>query len=450
MPTRNRDEVIRVELTAGHVWTVVAAGLVFFMTPGLALFYGGMTRAKGVLNMMMMSFAALGVVGVVWVLWGGSMLAGDPVLGGLTADPFAHFGLHGLMGTEDLLSSDFSVTFAIITVALISGAIADRTRFGTWVVFTLVWVTLVYFPLAYMVWGDGLFSEDGALGRIFGEPIDFAGGLAVHINAGIAALVLILLIGARRGFGRDSGQRPHNLPLVMLGSAILWFGWFGFNAGAATTVEQAALIWTNTLVAPAAAMLAWLLTERIRDGHATSLGAASGVVAGLVAITPACANVTPIGAILLSVVAGACSAIAVGLKYRIHLDDSLDVCGVHLVSGIVGTVALGFLAIPSEGRAGLFYGGGWGLLGTQLAATLFVTLYTGVLTLVIGLVLKATMGLRITRRDEVIGVDLTQHAESAYSLKDEATGYFAGQAPARPLPGTAEAPVPAASKGDNK
>ncbi|MXN62248.1 ammonium transporter [Bacillus sp. BGMRC0062] len=442
MLARDRDEVIRVELTAGHVWMVVAAGLVFFMTPGLALFYGGMTRAKGVLNMMMMSFAALGVVGVVWVLWGASMLSGDPVLGGLTANPFAHVGLQGLLGTEDLLASDFSVTFAIITVALISGAIADRTRFGTWVVFTLVWVTLVYFPLAYMVWGDGLFSEEGALGRIFGEPIDFAGGLAVHINAGIAALVLILLIGARRGFGRDSGQRPHNLPLVMLGSAILWFGWFGFNAGAATTVEQAALVWTNTLVAPAAAMLAWLLTERVRDGHATSLGAASGVVAGLVAITPACANVTPLGAIGLSAVAGVLSALAVGFKYRIGLDDSLDVCGVHLVSGIVGTVALGFLAIPSDGRAGLFHGGGWGLMGSQLAATVFVALYTGALTLLIGLVLKATMGLRITRRDEIIGVDLTQHAESAYSPKDEATGSFAGHGTHRPLPGTAEAPVP--------
>ncbi|MCC5671823.1 ammonium transporter [Kocuria rhizophila] len=449
MPARDRDEVIRMELTAGHVWMVVAAGLVFFMTPGLALFYGGMTRAKGVLNMMMMSFAALGVVSIVWVLWGASMLSGDPVLGGLTANPFTHAGLAGLIGSEDLLGSNFSVTFAIITVALISGAIADRTRFGTWVVFTLVWVTLVYFPLAYMVWGDGLFSETGALGRIFGEPIDFAGGLAVHINAGIAALVLILLIGARRGFGRDSGQRPHNLPLVMLGSAILWFGWFGFNAGAAATAEQAALIWANTLVAPAAAMLAWLLTERIRDGHATSLGAASGVVAGLVAITPACANVTPMGAIALSAVAGVCSALAVGLKYRIGLDDSLDVCGVHLVSGIVGTVALGFLAIPSEGRPGLFYGGGWGLMGTQLAATAFVALYTGLLTLVIALALKATMGLRITRRDEVIGVDLTQHAESAYSLKDEATGYFAGQAPHRALPGTAEAPVPT-TKGSNQ
>ena len=435
------------ELTAGHVWMVVAAGLVFFMTPGLALFYGGMTRAKGVLNMMMMSFAALGVVGVVWVLWGASMLSGDPVLGGLTANPFAHAGLQGLLGTEDLLASDFSVTFAIITVALISGAIADRTRSGTWVVFTLVWVTLVYFPLAYMVWGDGLFSEEGALGRIVGEPIDFAGGLAVHINAGVAALVLILLIGARRGFGRDSGQRPHNLPLVMLGSAILWFGWFGFNAGAATTVEQAALVWTNTLVAPAAAMLSWLLTARVRDGHATSLGAASGVVAGLVAITPACANVTPLGAIGLSAVAGVLSALAVGFKYRIGLDDSLDVCGVHLVSGIVGTVALGFLAVPSEGRAGLLHGGDWGLMGSQLAATVFVALYTGVLTLLIGLVLQATMGLRITRRDEIIGVDLTQHAESAYSLKDEATGSFAGHGTHRPLPGTAEAPVPA--KGSN-
>ena len=286
-----------------------------------------------------------------------------------------------------------------------------------------------------------LWSEGGALAEMVGEPIDFAGGLVVHINAGVAALVLILLIGARKGFGKDSGQRPHNLPLVMLGAAILWFGWFGFNVGAAATAEQAALIWTNTLVAPAAAMLTWLLTEKIRDGHATSLGAASGVVAGLVAITPACANVSPLGAIALAAVAGVLSALAVGMKYRIGLDDSLDVIGVHFVSGIVGTVALGFLAISSEGQAGLFYGGGWALMGAQVGSTVFVVLYTGVLTLIIGLLIKVTLGLRISAQDEVDGIDVTQHAESAYSLRDEATGYFAGTAPSRALPGTAEAPV---------
>jgi len=430
-----------VELTAGHVWTLVAAGLVFFMTPGLALFYGGMTRAKGVLNMMMMSFISIAIVAVVWVLWGASMSSGDAILGGLVADPTASFGLGGLIGSEDLLGSAFGITFAIITVALISGAVADRTKFGSWVVFTLVWITAVYFPLSFMVWGGGLWSEGGALAEMVGEPIDFAGGLVVHINAGVAALVLILLIGARKGFGKDSGQRPHNLPLVMLGAAILWFGWFGFNVGAAATAEQAALIWTNTLVAPAAAMLTWLLTEKIRDGHATSLGAASGVVAGLVAITPACANVSPLGAIALAAVAGVLSALAVGMKYRIGLDDSLDVIGVHLVSGIVGTVALGFLAISSEGQAGLFYGGGWALMGAQVGSTVFVVLYTGVLTLIIGLLIKVTLGLRISAQDEVDGIDVTQHAESAYSLRDEATGYFAGTAPSRALPGTAEAPV---------
>jgi Amt family ammonium transporter len=413
-----------VEITAGHVWTIVAAALVFFMTPGLALFYGGMTRAKGVLNMMMMSFISIAIVSIVWVLWGYSMSGGDPLLGGLTGSPVPSFALADIMGTEDLLGAAYGGTFAIITVALISGAIADRARFGAWAVFVPVWATLVYAPLAYMVWGGGLLTEDGAVGSAIGEAIDFAGGLVVHINAGVAALILIMIVGARQGFGKDPSQRPHNLPLVMLGAAILWFGWFGFNAGAAGTAEQAGLIWINTLVAPSAAMLGWLLTERIRDKHATSLGAASGAVAGLVAITPACANVSPVWAIVIGFVAGICSALAVGLKYRLRMDDSLDVIGVHLVSGIVGTVALGFVALPSEGTAGLFYGGGFGLLLTQVVAVLVSVLYCAVLTFVIAIAIDKTIGFRITERDEIDGIDITQHAESGYALAGDATGSF--------------------------
>ena len=337
------------ELTAGHVWLMVAAALVLFMTPGLAFFYGGMTRAKAALNMMMMSFISIGMVGVVWVLWGASMSSGEGFLQ-IVGNPFATFGLEGITTPDGLIKVGYAATFAIITVALISGAIADRAKFGAWSVFVPVWVTLVYCPLAYMVWGGGLFGPEGAIGKALGPAIDFAGGTVVHINAGVAALILVLIIGNRKGFGKDPNHRPHNIPFVMLGAAILWFGWFGFNGGAATTAEQGGLIWINTLAAPAAAMLGWLVTERVRDGHPTSLGAASGVVAGLVAITPACANVSPVGALGLGVVAGVASALAVGLKFRWGFDDSLDVVGVHLVSGIIGTVALGFIALPDRRR----------------------------------------------------------------------------------------------------
>jgi len=275
----------------------------------------------------------------------------------------------------------------------------------------------VYCPIAYMVWGGGLFGAEGAIGKALGPAIDFAGGTVVHINAGVAALILVLIIGNRRGFGKDPNHRPHNIPFVMLGAAILWFGWFGFNGGAATTAEQGGLIWINTLAAPAAAMLGWLVTERVRDGHPTSLGAASGVVAGLVAITPACANVSPVGALGLGVVAGVASALAVGLKFRWGFDDSLDVVGVHLVSGIIGTVALGFIALPVEGvGGGLFYGGGLAQLWAQLAAAGVAIAYSAVLTTIIALAIHKTMGFRVSQEQEVVGVDLSLHAETAYEF----------------------------------
>ncbi len=404
------------DLSAGHVWVMVSAALVLLMTPGLAFFYGGMTRAKAALNMMMMSFVSIGLVGVVWVLWGYSMTGGDGIAG-LFASPFAAFGLEGLIGTEDMISAGFGATFAIITVALISGAIADRAKFGAWAVFVPVWVTLVYCPLAFMVWGGGLLGEEGAIGSVVGEAIDFAGGTVVHINAGVAALVLALIIGKRRGFGSDPSHRPHNIPFVMLGAAMLWFGWFGFNGGAAGTAEEAGLIWVNTLAAPAAAMVGWLITERIRDGRPTSLGAASGIVAGLVAITPACASVSPGGALGLGLISGILAALAVGLKYKLGYDDSLDVVGVHLVAGLVGTVAIGFIALPVDGEGGgLFYGGGFAQLGAQIVATVVAIVFSAVMTLIIGLAIHKTMGFRVTEEQEINGVDLSEHAETAYEL----------------------------------
>ena len=404
------------DLSAGHVWVMVSAALVLLMTPGVAFFYGGMTRAKAALNMMMMSFVSIGLVGVVWVLWGFSMTGGDGV-GGLFGNPFTSFGLESLIGTEDLISAGFGATFAIITVALISGAIADRAKFSAWAVFVPVWVTLVYCPLAFMVWGGGLLGEEGAIGSVVGEAIDFAGGTVVHINAGVAALVLALIIGKRKGFGKDPSQRPHNIPFVMLGATLLWFGWFGFNGGAAGTAEEAGLIWVNTMAAPAAAMVGWLLTERIRDGRPTSLGAASGIVAGLVAITPACANVSPLGAVGLGLLAGALSALAVGLKYKLGYDDSLDVVGVHLVAGIVGTLALGFIALPVDGEGGgLFYGGGFAQLGAQLVAMVVAIIFSAVLTLVIGLAIHKAIGFRVSEEQEINGVDLSEHAETAYEF----------------------------------
>jgi Amt family ammonium transporter len=405
------------------------------MTPGLALFYGGMVRSKSVLNMMMMSFGAIGVVGVLWVLYGYSMAFGDDVGGGLVGSPTEFFGLTALMGTDGLEGGfaanelvftvpsmafvAFQAVFAIITVALISGAIADRARFGTWMIFTAIWATVVYFPVAHWVFAfDG--AESAAGGWIANQllTIDFAGGTAVHINAGAAGLALAIVLGRRVGWKRDP-MRPHNLPLVMIGAGLLWFGWFGFNAGSALAANgQAAEVFVNTLVATCAAMLGWLVTEKVRDGHATSLGGASGVVAGLVAITPACSAVSPIGAIVVGAVAGVLCALAVGLKYRFGYDDSLDVVGVHLVGGIVGTVGVGFVgtAVASAGVDGLLYGGGVDQLWRQAVGAGAVLAYSFVLTFVIGYALQKTVGFRVDDDEEASGIDSVAHAETAYDL----------------------------------
>ncbi|MGN8246741.1 ammonium transporter [Cellulomonas soli] len=409
-------------------WMITAASLVLLMTPGLAFFYGGMVRGKSVLNMMMMSFGAMGIVGLIWVLYGYSGTFGTDVAG-LFGNPFDFFGLQGatddqslmvLSGVPFLVAAGYQATFAIITVALISGAIADRFKFSAWMVFAAIWVTIVYIPLAHMVWGGGLLSATGITEGL-STPIDFAGGTVVHINAGIAGLVLAILVGARKGFGKEP-MRPHNLPFVMLGAALLWFGWFGFNAGSEFAADGVAgRAWLNTMVATCVAMLAWLGTEKLRDGHATSLGAASGVVAGLVAITPAAAAVDSYGAIAIGAIAGVLCALAVGLKYKFGYDDSLDVVGVHLVGGLTGTVLIGFFAtdanstfLPDGALKGLFYGGGATQLATQVIVALAAVVFSGVMTLLIGLALKATIGLRASEEAEVGGIDLAVHGETAY------------------------------------
>ncbi|WP_199430324.1 ammonium transporter [Qaidamihabitans albus] len=397
-------------------WLLTSAALVLLMTPGLAFFYGGMVRSKSVLNMLMMCFGAIGLIGVLWVVYGYSMAYGTDI-GGLFGNPFDYLGASGLMtaagdptaGTVDIA---FQGMFAIITVALIAGAVADRMRFGSWLVFGGLWGTLVYFPVAHWVWGDGgWIGEMGAL--------DFAGGTAVHINAGAAALGLVLVLGRRVGWPREP-MKPHNLPYVMLGAGLLWFGWFGFNAGSAYAADGVAgIAFLNTVTATCAAMLGWLLLERIRDGKATSLGAASGVVAGLVAITPACAYVDTWGALAIGAIAGILCALAVGLKYRLGYDDSLDVVGVHLVGGLVGTVLLGFVAttnVGTDGADGLFYGGGAGQLGTQVISAVAVMLYSIVIAALLGLLLKVTTGARVTAEEEVAGIDEAEHAESAYDF----------------------------------
>jgi Amt family ammonium transporter len=421
--------------TGDTAWVLASAALVLFMTPGLALFYGGMVRAKSVLNMMMMSFGALALISVLWVLYGYSMAFGNDVGGGLLGNPLEFFGLSSLLGTsgvdggfqpESLVFTvpsmafvAFQAMFAIITVALISGAIADRARFGPWMVFAGVWATIVYFPVAHWVFAfDGAESETGGWIANNLKAIDFAGGTAVHINAGAAGLALALVLGKRRGFGRDP-MRPHNLPLVMIGAGILWFGWFGFNAGSALAANgQAAEVFVTTLVATGAATLGWLLVEKLRDGHATSLGAASGVVAGLVAITPSCSSVTPLGAILVGLIAGVVCALAVGLKYRLGYDDSLDVVGVHLVGGLWGTLAVGLFAsaATTAGVDGLFYGGGLDQLWRQAVGAGVVLVYSFVVTLGIGFVIARTMRFRVTEEHEVSGIDGVVHAETAYDF----------------------------------
>jgi ammonium transporter, Amt family len=408
-------------------WMLASTALVLLMTPGLAFFYGGMVRVKSVLNMIMMSFACIGIVSLLWVLFGYSLAfkGSNPLIGDLSA-----VGLNGTLKTAsgtmpELVFSAFQLMFAIITPALISGAIADRAKFGGWVLFTALWVTIVYFPVAHWVFyfNDG---KGGWIGDRLGA-FDFAGGTAVHINAGAAGLACALVLGKRRGWPKEP-MRPHNLPLVLLGAGLLWFGWFGFNAGSAVAANGlAGIAFMNTQVATAAAAMAWIVTEKIRDGHSTTLGVASGAVAGLVAITPACGSVSPMGAIGIGIAAGVLCALAVGLKFRFGFDDSLDVVGVHLVGGIVGTLLIGFFATKDVTTAdGLFYGGGLTQLGKQAIAAGAVLAYSFVLSYILAKFVDKTIGFRIPEEDEMNGVDTSAHAESGYDFSSTFGGMFSG------------------------
>jgi Amt family ammonium transporter len=440
-------------------WVLASAALVMLMTPGLAFFYGGMVRSKSVLNMLMMNFITLGIVGVLWALYGFSLSFGNDVGGGLLGG-FDFVGLGntvkhvaGFQVTDPATMAPqlpdpipytpdnenawpgpdaipvlafcmFQLMFAVITPALISGAIADRTKFLSWSLFVVLWSTIVYFPVAHWVFSfDGFIAGDSVGGWIANPSklgaLDFAGGTAVHINAGAAGLALAIVLGRRNGWPREP-MRPHNLPFVLLGASLLWFGWFGFNAGSALTAgDLAAVAFTNTMIATSAAVLGWLIVEQFRDGKPTTLGAASGAVAGLVAITPAAGYVGVIGGLAIGFIAGIICALAVGLKYKLKLDDSLDVVGVHLVGGLVGTLLIGFFAttsVNSLSANGLFYGGGLTQLGKQAIAAFTVLIYSFVISLILGFLIKKTIGFRVSEEDEAIGIDEAEHAETGYDF----------------------------------
>ena len=404
--------------TGDTAWVLASSALVLFMTPGLALFYGGMVRSKNMLAMLMQNFFAMGIVSVLWVLFGYSLIFGDAGNGGWIGN-FDFVGMKDI-GPDSLSGSiptlvfvAFQLTFAVITPALITGAIADRMRWIAWVGFITLWSVLVYLPVAHWVFAGGWLAKRGAL--------DFAGGTVVHINAGAAALALVILLGRRRGWPKDA-MPPHNLPFTLLGTGILWFGWFGFNAGSALAANGvAAQAFLNTFVAAAAGMLGWLIVERIKSGHATTLGAASGAVAGLVAITPCAGFVGGLAPLAIGGLAGAICYLAISLKFRFGYDDSLDVVAVHLVGGIIGSVLLGLFAdasINAAGADGAFFGGGWDLFGEQALAVAATFVFSFVMSGIIGLLLKAVLpkGIRVSDEEESTGLDLTQHAEAAYAL----------------------------------
>lgn len=410
-------------------YVLICSALVLLMTPGLAFFYGGMVKAKSVVSMMMLSFGSLGLIGVLWVLYGYAIAFSN---GGSST----FFGIDGVWGIDtsflglqaqvaDALNPAgaypslgfvaFQATFAIITVALISGAIADRAKFGAWMVFAGLWATLVYFPVANWVFNftlqDGKVVDGGWIAYNLGV-IDFAGGTAVHINAGAAGLALAIVLGKRFGFSKGISQ-PHNVPLTLLGTALLWFGWFGFNAGSELAADgSAAIAFMNTLSAPAAAMLGWILIEKIKHGKATSIGAASGAVAGLVAITPACQILDPVWGLLLGFIAGILCALAIDLKFALGFDDSLDVVGIHLVGGIVGTLYIGLF-----GRGvGSAFGFGWHQFGAQAIGAGAVLGYSFIGALVIGLIVDKLIGFRVKAEDEIAGIDTVVHGEEAYAF----------------------------------
>jgi ammonium transporter, Amt family len=403
-------------------WMLIATALVVFMVPGLALFYGGMTRSKNVLNMLNMNMYCIAIVPILWVLFSYSLgnsanvdAAGETAKSGFFGgELIGNFDLAGLDGLKNdasaLVTVAFLMTFASITPALISGAVADRMKFSAWALFVPLWSVLVYTPVTYWVY-VGWHKE------LSPEALDFAGGTAIHINAGVAALALIMVLGKRKGWPSEA-MPPHNLTLVMIGTGILWFGWFGFNAGSALGANgQAVQALLNTFVAAAAGMLGWMIVERIRDGHVTTLGAASGIVAALVAITPAAGYVNTLPSIVFGLVAAVVCYFGIQLKHRLGYDDALDVVGVHGVGGIVGGVLLGLFAdgsIADHGQDGLFYGDA-GFLGSQLLAMGSVIVFSFVVTYAIAKAIDATIGLRVSSEAELEGLDQSEHAETAYA-----------------------------------
>ncbi len=409
---------------ADNAWVLASSALVLLMTPGLAMFYGGMTRSKNVLSTMMHSFFLMGLASIIWLFYGFSLAFGPDAFSGLMGN-LQHFALNGVGGAvwpdpanpKDTLSIPgttfmiFQCMFAVITPALISGAFAERMKFSSFIVFMFLWMTFVYCPVAHWVWGPG-----GWLGGM--GALDFAGGTVVHINAGVAALACALVIGKRKGYG-TAPMMPHNLTLTLLGAGLLWFGWFGFNAGSALKAnEGASMAFVVTHMATAAAAMSWVFAEWIIKGKPTTLGVASGAVAGLVAITPASGYVGPVSSVILGAVAGVVCYLAVLAKSSLGYDDSLDVVGVHGVGGIWGALATGLFAskvINSGASDGLFFGNP-GQFMTQVWAVLATIIYSLVVTLIILYVIKAVMGLRVSEEDEVVGVDTSVHGEAGYNL----------------------------------
>jgi len=419
-------------MDSGNVaWVLASSALVCLMIPALALFYGGMVGSRRILNMMMMCFGGASLVAVLWALFGYSVPFGNSLAGlGLIGNVTEYVGMSQLLADNPdaalpgALFAAFQLFFACVTTALVAGAAAGRMKFGAWMLFAGLWATLVYFPIAH--WVFAFSSADGSVtgGWIASgiKAIDFAGGTAVHMNAGIAALALALVLGRSAGWPANGHSKPHSRPLVLLGAGLLWVGWFGFNAGSALAAgNAAAVVFLNTAVAASAGLLAWALVERLRLGAASSMGAASGLIAALVAITPACGAVSPLGALAIGAIAGAVCSLAIEWKYRLGFDDSLDVVGVHLVGGLIGTLLIGLFATDAapNGVNGLFYGGGFGQLGIQAVASMAVLAYSFAVTWLIAKAVNKAMGLRIDPADELRGIDLAAHAEFAYLTEEE-------------------------------
>ena len=412
------------------MFLIICSAMVLFMTPGLAFFYGGLVRASSVVSMMMMSFGSLALVGTLWVVFGYAMSFGTAGAG--------HFvGIDGVFGfdTDKLFLADvfqqaktgsgfnlvfagFQGTFAIITVALISGAIADRARFGAWMIFAALWATLAYFPIAGWVF-NATFDANGHIvtgGWLIKDVglLDFAGGTVVEVACGAGALAVALVVGKRFGFSKGM-HAPHNVPLTLIGAGILWFGWFGFNAGSALAANGlASLAFINTFVAPVGGLITWSIYDKLRHGKPTAVGAASGAIAGLVAITPSCGFLTPIWSLVLGCLVGVVCAFAIELKYVLGFDDSLDVVGIHLVGGAIGTLYIGVVGT----KVGLLESGSFSQLGAQAIGVLAVGIWAFAAAWVIAFAIQKTIGFRVKSTDEIAGVDLVVHGETAYSEAD--------------------------------